>query len=303
MKTCSPVLNTASGKPFSETALPIWRDHFKTLLNRQTPSAPELEHIHRSTYAVKEEPPAESEALVCIQKMKNGISGGDDGINAEMLKYLSPSGIREMTKINRSTWIGERIPDSWRHAITIPLHKKLSVTDPRNCLGISLLRVMYKVFERIILDRLIKHRGETTHDEQAGFRPGRSTIDQSKCGSGRLLNAFRAGGVPGKFVRLLDDINQRPTAAVRTPAGCTTPFELVTRVREEAVVIPLLFNFAIDDIMRRTVDQCPTDIILASSRHPLTDLDYADDVVILGACRIQAGRGHLAKSGNYRRWW
>ncbi|KAK6765177.1 hypothetical protein RB195_025210 [Necator americanus] len=37
---------------------------------------------------------------------------------------------------------------------------------------------MYKVLERIILDRLIRHREETTRDEQAGFRPGRSTIDQ-----------------------------------------------------------------------------------------------------------------------------
>ncbi|KAK6735975.1 hypothetical protein RB195_018939 [Necator americanus] len=95
-----------------------------------------------------------------------------------MLKYLPPSGIREMTKIIRSIWINERIPDSWRHVIIIPLHKKLSVTDPRNYRGISLLRVMYKVLERIILDRLIKHCEETTRDEQAGFRPGRSTIDQ-----------------------------------------------------------------------------------------------------------------------------
>ncbi|KAK6763340.1 hypothetical protein RB195_023878 [Necator americanus] len=110
--------------------------------------------------------------------MKNGKSGGDDGISAEMLKYLPPSGIREMTKIICSIWIDERIPDSWRHAIIIPLHKKLSVTDPRNYRGISLLRVMYKLLERIILDRLIKHREETTRDEQAGFRPSRSTIDQ-----------------------------------------------------------------------------------------------------------------------------
>ncbi|KAK6729710.1 hypothetical protein RB195_006641 [Necator americanus] len=76
------------------------------------PSAPELEHVHRPKCAVNEEPPTESEVLVCIQKMKNGKSGGDDGISAEMLKYLPPS------------WI------------------------------------------------------QTTRDEQAGFRPGRSTIDQ-----------------------------------------------------------------------------------------------------------------------------
>ncbi|KAK6765156.1 hypothetical protein RB195_025192 [Necator americanus] len=110
--------------------------------------------------------------------MKNGKFGGDDGISAEMLKYLPPSGIREMTKIIRSVWIDERIPDSWRHDIIIPFHKKLSVTDPWNYRGISLLLVMYKVLERIILDRLINHREETMRDEHAGFRPGRSTIDQ-----------------------------------------------------------------------------------------------------------------------------
>ncbi|KAK6744474.1 hypothetical protein RB195_011280 [Necator americanus] len=176
MKRCSPVLNTANGVAVGEATLPIWKEHFKTLLNRLAPSAPELEHVHRPTYAVNEEPPTKSEVLVCIQKIKNGKSGGDDGISAEMPKYLPPSGIREMTKIIRSIWIDERIPDSWRNAIIILLHKKLSVTDPRNYRGISLLRVMYKVLERIIL--LIKHREETTRDEQAGFRPGRSTIDQ-----------------------------------------------------------------------------------------------------------------------------
>ncbi|KAK6757720.1 hypothetical protein RB195_015498 [Necator americanus] len=168
---------------------------------------------------------------------------------------------------------------------------------------------MYKVLERIILGRLIKHPKETTRNEQAGFRSGRSTIDQvflvrrvieirqrySKLMQlafldfedafdsphrGRLLNALRADGVPGKFVLLLDDMNQRTTAAVRTPAGYTAPFEVVTGVRQGAVEGPFLFNFAIDNIMRRTVDQCSADIILAPSGRPLTDLEYADDVVV-----------------------
>ncbi|KAK6761223.1 hypothetical protein RB195_022331 [Necator americanus] len=97
---------------------------------------------------------------------------------------------------------------------------------------------------------------------------------------GRLLNALRADVVPGKFVRLLDDMNQRTTAAVRIPTECTTPLEVVTGVRQGAMAGLFLFNFAIDAIMRRTVDQCPADIILAPSVRPLTDLEYADDVVI-----------------------
>ncbi|KAK6739516.1 hypothetical protein RB195_008171 [Necator americanus] len=144
MKRCSPVLNTANGVAVGEATLPIWREHFKTLLNRLAPSAPELQHFHGPTYAVNEEPPTESEVLVCIQKMKNRKSGGDDRISAEKLKYPPPSGIREMTKIIRSIWIDERIPDSWRHAIMIPLQNMLSVTDPSNYRLISFLRVMYK---------------------------------------------------------------------------------------------------------------------------------------------------------------
>ncbi|KAK6729032.1 hypothetical protein RB195_006219 [Necator americanus] len=111
---------------------------------------------------------------------------------------------------------------------------------------------------------------------------------------GRLLNALRADRIPGKFVRLLGDMNQRRTVAVRTPAttpvrtgcsnrripgkfvrllgdmnqrrtvavrtpattpvrtGCTTPFEVVTAVRQGAVAGPFLFNFAIDVIMKNS---------------------------------------------------
>ncbi|KAK6766975.1 hypothetical protein RB195_026315 [Necator americanus] len=96
--------------PIGEITFPIWRDHFKTLLNRQAP--PELEHVHRPTYAVNEVPPTKSELLACIQKMNNRNSGGDDGISAAMLEYLPPFGIRYMTKIACSVWIDERIPNS-----------------------------------------------------------------------------------------------------------------------------------------------------------------------------------------------
>ncbi|KAK6760489.1 hypothetical protein RB195_021815 [Necator americanus] len=75
-------------------------------------------------------------------------------------------------------------------------------------------------------------------------------------------------------------MNQQTTAAVQTTDGYTTPFEVVNGVRQEAVARPFLLNFAIDDIMRRTVDRCPADIVFASSGCPLTDLEYAHDVVI-----------------------
>ncbi|KAK6763900.1 hypothetical protein RB195_024292 [Necator americanus] len=80
----------------------------------------------------------------------------------------------------------------------------------------------------------------------------------------RLLNALLADGVPETFVRLLDIMNQRTTASVRTPAGYITPFEVVTGVRQGAMAEYFLFNFIID-----------THVTVSS-----TGLEYADDVVI-----------------------
>ncbi|KAK6756869.1 hypothetical protein RB195_014973 [Necator americanus] len=107
MKRCSPVLDTPM--PVGEANLTTWRDHFNTLLNRQLSSAPEHEHIRRPSYVDNEEPLTESEfGSSLYSKHENGKSGGDESISAKMLKYLPPSGIREMTKIIRSVWIDER---------------------------------------------------------------------------------------------------------------------------------------------------------------------------------------------------
>ncbi|KAK6757792.1 hypothetical protein RB195_015548 [Necator americanus] len=72
-----------------------------------------------------------------------------------------------------------------------------------------------------------------------------------------VFSKLRADGVPEKLVRLPDDMNEQASAPIRTPAGYATPFEVVTGVGQGAVAGPFLFNFAIDDIMRRRVDGCP----------------------------------------------
>ncbi|KAK6741592.1 hypothetical protein RB195_009452 [Necator americanus] len=96
--------------------------------------------------------------------------------------------------------------------------------DSKKYRGISLLRVMHKVLESINLDRLIKNREETTRDDKLAFVM--ADLRLTRCSSsgewaafdsphrGRLLNALLADGVPGKFVRLLGDMNQRTAVAV-----------------------------------------------------------------------------------------
>ncbi|KAK6741949.1 hypothetical protein RB195_009682 [Necator americanus] len=72
-------------------------------------------------------------------------------------------------------------------------------------------------------------------------------------------------------------------------AGFTASFEVETGVRQWDAEEPFPFNLAVDDIMRRTVRQCPADVILAPSSRHWVDLEYADDVVIfsLSSAKLQ----------------
>ncbi|KAK6764573.1 hypothetical protein RB195_024772 [Necator americanus] len=114
-----------------------------------------------------------------------------------------------------------------------------------------------------ILDRLIQYRDETTRDEQVSFRSGRSTIDHvfivrsvtavleaSTVSTFGLRSRFRLSSPRSSSQcasrrwssRKIDDMNRETTAAVRTLAGCTTPFggeSGATRGRGETLSVQL----------------------------------------------------------------
>lgn len=74
-------------------------------------------------------------------------------------------------------WIDEEILDSWRSAIISPILTKGSPADAANYRGIFILRTCYRILERLMTGK-VQYRDQRTRDEQANFRPGRSTIDQ-----------------------------------------------------------------------------------------------------------------------------
>ena len=309
LKSGTQVLCSPDGILVGSATLPIWQSYFNGLLNRPPPALPPLQHQQLPEYPVPYDIPSQAEVLAVLKKMKNHRAPGDDAITADMLKHLPESGIRELTRTIQTIWKDRRIPDTWREAVIIPLHKKSSVTQPSNYRGISLLRVTYKILERLILERLIQHREARCRDEQAGFRPGRSTIDQvfalrrlleirhryheptqvafldfeaafDSPDRDRLFAALRADGVPQDYVTLLKDMNAASTAIVQTPCGRTGRFNVETGVRQGSVAGPFLFNIVIDDIMRRTAEQFPAEVLLHPSGRGIMDMDYADDIAI-----------------------
>ena len=68
---------------------------------------------------------------------------------------------------------GGELPDTMRQGDIILLYKKGSAEEIRNYRPITLLNVDYKIFSRIITNRLKQAVRETTHAAQLGFVPGR----------------------------------------------------------------------------------------------------------------------------------
>lgn len=114
-----------------------------------------------------------------IRKLPNRRAPGCDGLTNLVFKHCGRKAISHLCDIyNRCTRL-EYFPPSWRHAEIVMLPKPgKDVLNPINHRPISLLNVMAKVFERLLLFRLQLHTLPLIRPDQFGFRPHHSTTSQ-----------------------------------------------------------------------------------------------------------------------------
>ena len=103
-------------------------------------------------------------------------------ITTELLRDTGVSTKVWLHRVISTVWEQESIPQDWKKAIIIPIHKKGDRKECGNSRGISLLSVPGKVLTRVILNRIGKIIDEKLRDNQCGYRPGRA-IRFLRCGS------------------------------------------------------------------------------------------------------------------------
>ena len=74
--------------------------------------------------------------------------------------------------------MGQEVPKTWKQGLIVKLPKKGDLKECYNWRGITLTSVPSKVFGRVIIDRIRNGVNNKLRDEQAGFRRGRSTVEQ-----------------------------------------------------------------------------------------------------------------------------
>ena len=98
-----------------------------------------------------------------------------------MLKHLPRSGMDFLVHILNLSWSSHSFPSIWKTSSIIPIQKIGKPLDsPASFRPISLTSCASKLFERIILCRRLffLESNSILSPRQAGFRPGRSTLDQ-----------------------------------------------------------------------------------------------------------------------------
>ena len=122
--------------------------------------------------------------LAC-KTLKNGKSPGFDEISGEHLKYGGPKLWTVLCFLFNEMYKQKKVPSDLKKGVIVTIIKNplKSVSSPKNYRGITLLPVIYKLFEKLILDRieiLIKTSGMRFPDSlQCAYQPGLSSLHAS----------------------------------------------------------------------------------------------------------------------------
>ncbi|CAB3248796.1 unnamed protein product [Arctia plantaginis] len=114
---------------------------------------------------------------MALGQLKNGKAPGEDGVTTELLKAGGKPVLRELQKLFNAVLFEGRTPEAWSRSVVVLFFKKGDKTRLKNYRPISLLSHVYKLFSRVITNRLARRLDEFQPPEQAGFRSGYGTID------------------------------------------------------------------------------------------------------------------------------
>lgn len=292
-----------------------WKEHFEEILNRPEPEYPVEQPNEDEISEVSERIDCRTDYISigeirrAMGDMKNKKAPGRDGITIELLKadnILTESILKELFEM---IWDKEEVPSDWTKGIIIKIPKKGDLTICDNSRGITLLSVPSKVLARALINRIRDGVDKELRDEQAGFRKGRSTVEQlfilrniieqsvewqaglyinfidfekafDSVHRESLWNIMKCYGIPDKLIRMVQLLYKDTQCAIIDGGEESEWFSIKTGVKQGCAMSGFLFLLILDYVMRKTTKDKDTGIRWKLTTK-LEDLDFADDIALL----------------------
>lgn len=247
----------------------------------------------------------EREVEKAIETQKRDKAPGPDRITNNLLleikEYITPV----LTNMFNEILANEEIPKQWSESVITLLHKKGDKNNINNYRPISLMSNIYKIFAKVILQRITRTLDENQPREQAGFRSGYSTldhiivvkqifekskefntpfyccfIDYSKAfdsiNHNDIWQALIHQGVEPKYIRIIKNIYKNSTAKIKLERD-GTEINIERGVRQGDPLSPKLFSAVLEQVFRNiNWENCG----LTINGETLSHLRFADDIIL-----------------------
>jgi hypothetical protein len=243
---------------------------------------------------------------------------GYDLIVQPLLKNLPRKGLVMLTQIYNSILRTTYFPNKWKHAYITMIHKTgKQKDDPKHYRPISLLTLFSKIFERLLLPKLLEFLEHLIPDTQFGFRQLHScpqqlhrvtdiildTFEEKKVCLGLFIDTEKAFDkvwhdgllfkikphLPDTYFRLLQSYLLNRTYSVKIENSLSTSHPIKSGVPQGSVLGPFLYTLFTHDF--------PT------SQH-ITLAQFADDTAALcKASTSQLAAQHIQTLANIIDEW
>ena len=295
--------------------LSTWKECTDELLGVFFPRAEPVDYSPLIREMVNPPTLERSEVVDSILRVRCRKSPGIDGMTGEMCKSIWKA-IPEYLESIFGRCISEGyFPEAWKCARVVVLLKSPDRvrSNPRSYRGISLLPVLAKVLERIMVSRLKEDANESTSEFQFGFREGRSVEDAwmhvrrcvSESSSKYVLGIFVdfKGAFDylswGSVFRRLEEVGCRELALWRSyfsgrkacvvGASETVWKDVVRGCPQGSICGPFIWNIMMDPLLRhlgRSFKVCAyaDDLLILVEGQSRADLENRGEQVMRDVC-------------------
>jgi hypothetical protein len=197
-------------------------------------------------------PVTEKEIIQMAHSIENKNSAGADGVPDKIIKFSIPFISKILVYLCNISLTEGSFPKRLKVSKVIPLQKKGNVNDVTNFRPISLLSGFSKIFEKVMLQRVINFldKNSVLANQQHGFRKNRSTSTALHDLITNVLNAMDTGksslGIFLDLSKAFDVVNHSLLLEKLIKYGISGNankwFDSYLKGRSQVVVIPHLDN-------------------------------------------------------------